>query len=138
VHERLRGRSLRKHASIWENGILLLIGLAAYSLALVAHSNGVARKWVTALFATLIPFGLAIFLRRRNLPWPFWVALTICLAFHTAILWLFFLLVLSKAETFSILFCLPIMAVEPFVLLIATKKIEKALTGKNDRIRIGF
>jgi hypothetical protein len=138
LHGKLKRDSLKRGASIWENAILLLIGVSGFFLAASARSNGIQRKWVTALFGTLIPFCLVIFLRRRSLRWSFWVGLSICLGTHLVAIWVFFRYVLADFETFSPLFWLPVMLVEIFVLLVATKRIEQKLTGNNEAIKIGF
>jgi hypothetical protein len=138
VHGRLKKRSLQQRASFWENFILILIGVSGFFVAVSADSRGIPRKWVTALFGTLIPFGLVIYLRRRNLRWLFWFALATCLSVHLVIVWIFFQFVLADFKNFSILLWLPVMLAEIFVLLIVIKRIEGRVSGKKETIKIGF
>jgi hypothetical protein len=112
--------------------------VSAFFVALSADSRGIPRKWVTALFATLIPFGQVIYTRRRNLRWPFWFAFATCLSVHLVIVWVFFQFVLADFKNFGILLWLPVMSAEIFVLLIAIKRIEKRVFGKNETIKLSF
>jgi hypothetical protein len=90
------------------------------------------------VLVTLIPFSFVVFFRRRSFRSVFVVSLAICLAVHLVAVWFFFKFVLARFETSSILFWLPVMLVEVFVLLIAVKKIEDKLTGRKDTIRLSF
>ena len=96
------------------------------------------RKWLTALFGTLIPFCLVIFLRRRNLRWPFWASFSICLGLHIVAVWAFFQFVLADFQAFTILLWLPIMLAEIFIVLIAIKRIEQKLTGRHETVKLSF
>jgi|SRR5579872_1266589 len=138
MHGRLRRDSIKRRSSIWENTILALIGVFAFVAAGSAHNRGFQPKWVTALFGTLIPFCMVIFLHRRSLRWSFWVSLTICLGVHLAAIWFFFQFVLAGFGTFSILFWLPVMLIEFFIVLMAVKRIEERLTGKKETVRLNF
>lgn len=123
---------------MWENAILVLIGASAFVLAGNAHARGIQQKWTTALFGTLVPFCLAIFLHRRSLRWPFWFSLTICLGVHLTAVWVIFQFVLASITNFSILFWLPVMLIEAFILLVAVKKLENKLTGKSETVKLSF
>lgn len=138
MQRRLRRDSIKRRSSIWEYAILFLFGVFTFIAAGSAHNRGIQQKWVTALLVTLIPFCFVVFLRRRNLRWAFFESLAICLVVHLVAIWFFFQSVLAKFETSSILFWLPVMLVEVFVLLIAVKRIEDKLTGKKEAIRLSF
>ena len=42
--------------SFFEKAILVLVGAIGFLLAGAAHDRGIAQKWVTALFGTIVPF----------------------------------------------------------------------------------
>ncbi len=139
MHGRLKSNKIRRRASFWENGLLVLIGVFAFVLAGNLHGRGIPQKWGTAILGTLIPFGFVIYaFRQRLLRWSFWGALTICLFAHLLILWIFFQYVLSSINRFSILLWLPVMLIEVFVLLIVVKRIEEKLTGKHETIKMSL
>jgi hypothetical protein len=128
----------RRRASIWENAILLLFGVFVFIAAGSADSRGIKQKWLTALLVTLIPFCFVFFFRRKSLRWAFLVSLGICLVVHLVAIWAFFQFVLARFESSSILFWLPVMLVEVFILLIVVKRIEEKISGKHETIRLTF
>jgi hypothetical protein len=137
MHAMSRKR-IKRRSSTWETAILVLIGVFAYLIVSNFSDRGIPEKWATATVATLITFGFVIYARRETLGrWSFWLALGICLVPHTVILWLFFRYILSFTQRLSILFWLPFMLVEVFVLLIAIKRIEGKL-GQNETIKLRF
>jgi 4-hydroxybenzoate polyprenyltransferase len=116
----------------------ILFGLAiSLALAIIADRRGMPHKWHTAIFGTTVPFGVVVLsypLRWRRM--SFWAALTICLAIHTVAIWIFFQYVLSNTQTFGLLLWLPVAFIEAFALLLAVKRIEEKLTGKNESYRL--
>ena len=75
MSRRLKDKKRRRRASFFENCILVLVGAMAFCLAGLAHDRGIAQKWVTALFATVVPFSFVIYARRKALSRSFWGAL---------------------------------------------------------------
>jgi hypothetical protein len=139
MHGKLKGNKIRSRRSIWENAILILIGVSAFAFAGAAHNRGVDQKWLTAVFGTLIPFGFVIFaFRLRLLRWSFWASLATCLAIHILLLWAFFQYVLANLQTFPILLWYPVMLIEVIVLLIAVKRIEERLIGHRETIKLSL
>lgn len=128
----------RRRASFFENSILVLVGVAVFYLAGLAHDRGIAQKLVTALFATVAPFSMVIYARRKTLSWSFGMALLICLVIHILAIWAIFDYVLASFSRFSPLFWLAIMLVELFGLIIVSGRIERALTGRRDVIKLDF
>src|SRR6267142_6577533 len=128
MHGKLKRNKIRRHRSIWENAILVLIGVSAFTFAGAARNRGVDQKWLTAVFGSLIPFGFVILaFRLRLLRWSFWASLAMCLAVHGLLLRAFFQYVLANFQTFPILLWYPVMLIEVVVLLIAVKRIEERL-----------
>ncbi len=138
MYGRLKGKAIKRRASIGEYAILVLIAVTAFVLAGAAHNRGIEKKWLTAFFGTLLPFCLVIFLRRRNLRWSFWLSLAICLAMHLVVVWIFFQYVLANFHSFPILLWYPFMLGEIVVLLIAVKRIEEKITGRRETIKLSF
>jgi hypothetical protein len=139
MHEKLKGHKRKNRTSIWEYGLLLLVGIFAFMLAGDLHDKGIPQKWATAIMGTVITFGLVIYACRRMLNrWAFWAAISICLGAHMVVVLVFFQYVLSGVERFSILFWHPIMLVEAFGLLIAVKRIHDKLTGKRETIKLSM
>ena len=139
MHGKLKSGKIKRRASFWENGLLVLIGLFAFVLAGNLHARGVPPKWGTAILGTLIPFGFVTFaFRRRLLRWSFWASLAICLVFHTLALWMFFEYALKNVERLTILLWLPAMLIEVFVLLIVMKRLEEKFSGKHESVQLTF
>jgi hypothetical protein len=139
MHGKLKGKSIKRRASFWEIAVLVLVGVFAFMTRIDFQSRNIPRKWATAFLATLITFGLVIYVRRKELSrWSFWASLAICLAAHIIVVWIFFEYVLHGVGRFSILFWYPIMLVETFGLLIAVAKLEKKLSGKQGTINLSF
>jgi len=128
----------KRRQSLWENGMLVLIAAAGFAFAYAAGHRGIALKWVTALFGTILPFALVIFLHRRNLPLPYWISLSICLAVHCAAIFVVFEYVLVGIERFSPLLWLPFMLAEFVGLLVVIPRLEHKLTGHRDATRLTF
>jgi peptidoglycan/LPS O-acetylase OafA/YrhL len=125
----MRRIQVKRKASLWETGLLVLIGVFSFSLASGFSGRGIAQKWATATLATLIIFGTVVyFARKRIARWPFWTAIGICFLCHSLLVWIVFHSVLSGTDRFSILFWYPIMLVEIVTLLIVENRIEKLLS----------
>ena len=124
--------------SFFENSILVLVGVTVFYFAGLAHDRGIAQKWVTALFATVAPFSMVIYARRKTFSWSFGMALLSCLVIHILAIWAIFEYVLASFSRFSPLFWLPIMLVELFGLIIASRRIERAFTGRRDVVKLDF
>jgi cation transport ATPase len=135
---KLKDKKRRRRASFFENSILVLVGVMAFWLAGLAHDRGIAQKWVTALFATVVPFSFVIYARRKALSRSFWMALLICLAIHTLVIWAIFEYVLAIFSHFSPLLWLPFMLVELFGLIIVSTRIERLFTGRRDVVKLDF
>jgi len=133
-----KDKKRRRRASFFENSILVLVGVTVFYLAGLAHDRGIAQKWVTALFATVAPFSMVIYARRKTLSWSFGMALLICLVIHILAIWAIFEYVLASFSRFSPLFWLPIMLVELFGLIIVSRRIERAFTGRRDVVKLDF
>ena len=133
-----KDKKRRRRASFFENSILVLVGVTVFYLAGLVHDRGIAQKWVTALFATVAPFSMVIYARRKTLSWSFGMALLICLVIDILAIWAIFEYVLASFSRFSPLFWLPIMLVELFGLIIVSGRIERALTGRRDVIKLDF
>jgi hypothetical protein len=132
MHGKLKRNGVKRRASIVENVLIILTGAFAFLLARNFHSGGVPQKWATALLGTLITFGFIVYaFRQRLLRWSFWASLTIGFSLHALVIFIFFQYFLNTVARFSILFWLPIMLVEVFVLLIVVKKIEEKLIGQH-------
>jgi hypothetical protein len=137
MYGKLKGNKIRKRASYWETGLLVLIGVFAFVLAGNLHDKGVPQKWGAAVLGTLIPFGFVIYaFRERLFRQSFWGAFSFCLLAHLLVLWAFFEYVLSNTERLSVLLWLPVMLVEVFLLLILVKRIEEKLTGERYTIKL--
>ena len=101
---------------------------------MLADRAGIPRKWHTAIYGTLIPFGVAItyspsYWRR----WTFWLTIVICLAVHALAFWSLFVYVFTKSMYPGLLVWTPVVFVEAFALLIAAIRVEKNLNGKKAR-----
>jgi hypothetical protein len=134
----LKDKKRRRRASFFENSILVLVGVTAFYLAGLGHDRGSAQKWVTALFATVAPFSMVIYARRKTLSWSFGMALLICLVIHILAIWVIFEYVLAGFSRFSPLLWLPFMLVELFGLIIVSRRIERAFTGRRDFVKLDF
>jgi len=130
--ERIQGRK-----SIGTVAILVLTGVSGYFLADRADYEGIPRKWITALFATLIPFAFVLHsFRERFFRWSFWTAFCFCLSIHLLAICSLLQYVRSNIRTISRILCYPVMLFEIFVLLIAIKRADQALA--NERYPIGL
>jgi hypothetical protein len=94
-------------------------------------SRGLDRKWATAFFGTIVPFGFVIYVHRQRLRRrSFWTSIVAWLVIHLTIIWIFFQYVLAAFRSVSPLLWYPVMLVEMFGLLIAIKRLEEKLTGE--------
>jgi hypothetical protein len=66
------------------------------------------------------------------------MALLTCLAIHILAIWVIFERVLAMFSHFSPLLWLPFMLVELFCLIIVSTRIERAITGKRDVVKLDF
>ena len=123
-------RSTRENVGI---ALAVAISIALY---FVARRNGMPQKWHAAIIGTTAPFLVAVLsYRLRWSRWSFWASVAICLAVHTLAVWIFFQYVLLNVRYVGTLFWYPVALVETFVLLVAVKRVEESLTGKQERIR---
>ncbi len=134
----IKASKIKRRRAFWENALGVLTGVTVFVLAGAAHDRGIAYKWATALFGTLFSFGLVVFLRRKTLSWPFWVAIAICLVVHSVLVLAVFQYVLADFRKVSPLLWLPVMLIEVVPLLIAIRRIEVKLTGRHDTIKLSF
>ena len=83
MYGKVKGKKIKRRSSLIENTLVVLVGVMCFFLAGAAHERGIAVKWVTALFATVIPFSFVIYFRRKTpFRWALWVALSTCLLVH--------------------------------------------------------
>lgn len=124
----MKGRRLTK-----ENFILILCLVVTLVLAVVVYRNGLSRKWNTAIFGTVVPFGVVLArypLRWRR--WSFWTAFAMCLVLHLLAIWAFFqYVILGLGPGWGL--WIPVAFVETFVLLVTVRIIENKLLGKHPR-----
>jgi len=130
----MQAMSQKRKGLLSRENIGILIGtIIAVALAIIADDRGMPHKWHTAIFGTVVPFGVVLLgTRLMWRRWSFWAALTICLAIHTLAMWFFFKNVLSNAQDIGLLLWFPIAVIEIFVLVVAVKRIEEKLTGKKE------
>jgi hypothetical protein len=139
MHRKLKGENRKRHTSLGEYVLLILIGVFAFMTASELHNKGIPHRWATAIIGTLVTFGFVVYLCRRMWTrWAFWVAICICLAAHTIVTWVFLQYVLYGVDRFSIVFWYPVMLVEVFVFLIAVKRIHDKLTGTHETIKLSL
>jgi len=123
----------RKRLLSRENIGLFLMGVVTVALVIFTNNRGMAHKWHTAIFGTVVPFTcVVLFLPSRWRRWSFWAAWTICLTIHTVAIYFFFQYVLSNTQNIGLLLWFPIAVIEIFVLVVAVKRIEEKLTGKKE------
>src|SRR5260370_21715408 len=102
MYGKVKGKKIKRRSSLIENSLIVLVGVMCFFLAGAAHERGIAVKWVTALFATVIPFSFVIYFRRKTLfRWALWVALSTCLLVHGLVIWIVFKYVLPAFDPFS-------------------------------------
>ena len=139
MHRKSKRNKFKRRASYGETLLLVLIGVLTFVLAGSLSDRGIAQKWAVAMMATIITFGLVVYMRRETLRrWSFWASLSICFCVHCISVWTFFHFVLYGIGRFSILFWYPIMLIEVFILLVAEKRIEEKLTGKREIVTLRF
>jgi hypothetical protein len=119
MYGKVKGKKIKRRSSLIENTLVVLVGVMCFFLAGAAHERGIAVKWVTALFATAIPFLFVIYFRRKTLfRWALGVALLTCLLVHGLVIWIVFKYVLAAFDHFSPLLWLPFMLIQIFALLV--------------------
>jgi hypothetical protein len=102
MYGKVKGKKIKRRSSLIENTLVVLVGVMCFFLAGAAHERGIAVKWVTALFATAIPFSFVIYFRRKTLfRWALGVALLTCLLDHGLVIWIVFKYVLAAFDHFS-------------------------------------
>jgi hypothetical protein len=122
---------IKRNRSIREGVFLLVAGIFAYMVIAYVDSRGLDRKWATAVFGTIVPFGFVIYMHRQRLRRrSFWASVFACLVIHSTAIWVFFQYTLAAFRSLSPLLWYPVMLVEMFGLLIAVKRIEEKLTGE--------
>jgi hypothetical protein len=139
----MRGKSqrnrIRRRDSITNWTVTFVAAALTFALLVATDRRGLPRKWVTAIIGTLGPFSLVLYAFRRHLlRWSFWVALSLCLAAHAAVVWVFFQYVLIEFQNVSIWLCLPVMCLETILPLIAVKRLEEKFTGQSGTMRLDF
>ena len=136
MHGRLKRNKIRRRNAITNWTLTLTGAVLGFVIFVATERIGLPRKWVTAIFGTIIPFGFVICAYRgRLLRWSLWASLAICLTVHVLVIWVFFQYVLFNFQRFSILLWLPVMLIEVFVLLVAVKRVEEKFTGQHETIR---
>jgi hypothetical protein len=65
MYGKVKGKKIKRRSSLIENTLVVLVGVMCFFLAGAAHERGIAVKWDTALFATVIPFSFVIYFRRK-------------------------------------------------------------------------
>src|SRR6516164_365052 len=119
MYGKVNVKKIRRRSSLIENTLVVLVGEMCFFLAGAGHERGIAVKWVTALFARVIPFSFVIYFRRKTLyRWALWVALSTCLLVHGLVVWIVFKYVLAMFEHFSPLLWLPFMLIGILALLV--------------------
>lgn len=117
-----------KTESWTENAVLVALAVLAVLVAVWMDKIGMSHKWHTAIFATLVPFGTVILLRRKS--WPrlmFWISLWILLAAHLLLISLVFAIVLREFNVIGLLWWCPIAFIETLVLLGWEQRVEGRL-----------
>ena len=137
--QRRKARALKRRSSFWENVVAIAFGILTFILLIEARKSGIQPKWVTAVLATLIPFGMLMYGYRAFLGrWAFWAGLIFCLLVHSVCISLLFGYVLSNLTRVPILLWFPFMMVELFILIVAVAKIHNSLTGERSPLRFRF
>lgn len=106
----------------WEQVIAFSISVIIGIIIVVA---GRSDKWLTASFATLVPFITIISsFRNRWTYFRFWVVLGALFIVHLTLLWLVFGVLLRQQRDIELLICIPAMLAESSVLYYAVKFLE--------------
>lgn len=136
----MRGKLRQNHSRkkfIIENGWILIALAIALALQQMIYRRGLPHKWVTAVFGTVVPFGVVmVSLRRRWSHLSFWTAYFLCFAVHLALILMFFQFALSSIRTLGLVLWFPVLFVETFVLIFAVAVIDRKITGGNEVIKI--
>ena len=139
MHDRITRRKVKVRNRVANWSITIGSAVLTFGLLIILGDKDIPRKWVTAAMGTLFTFGSVIYACRQSLlRWSFWVSLSICFTIHCLFVWIFFQEALQGMERFSIWFWLPVMLIELFVLLIALKRLERMLTGRNEETKLNF
>ena len=120
-----------------EKLILAVAALIALALAEVASRRGMPQRWDVAIAGTVVPFGVALMNFRRL--WSrisFWISFLICLAAHTFVIWVVFQRLLASIQRMGIIFWVPIMFIELFVLIVVIARIYRMLSGDHGQIKL--
>jgi hypothetical protein len=114
-----------------ENVLVVIFAILAFIIAGVTDNAGMPQKWHTVIFATLVPFGAIISIKR--LSWPrltFWMSLSVWFVIHLLLVCLFFGVVLANVTTFGFLWWLPVAFIEVLALLGLQPALEKKLRAE--------
>src|SRR5271163_2646282 len=91
----------------------LVTAAIALILAIVILVLGGSDKWLTAEFATLVPFlAIVSYFRARWRHPQFWAILGVLLVAHLALIWLIFAIVLRRRDDVNMWICVPFMLAE--------------------------
>jgi hypothetical protein len=120
-------RKLHSRYDSWEQVVAFLLSVIV-GIAVVAL--GGSDKWLTATFATLVPFiAIVSFFRDRWGHRRFWVALGTLLVIHLILIWLVFGIILQQRKDVALLVCIPFMLAESSILYYALKYLENKLAS---------
>lgn len=137
MYGKVKGKKIKRRSSLIGNTLVVLVGGMCFFLAGAARERGIAVKWVTALFATVIPFSFVIYFRRKTLfRWALWVALSTGLLVHGLVIWIVFKYVLAAFDHLSPLLWLPFKLIEIFALLVCLSEDRTGIARPT--IRIGY
>jgi hypothetical protein len=113
----------------FENIVMGGMTLIAVASVLLAHQLGYPQKWDAAVYGTVVPFGSIIVLFRDKLKRKaFWQVYSICIAIHFVLFWVIFEMLFSRTQRFGIVFMLPTMFAETFILLGLVSRFERQLS----------
>ena len=130
MHGKLR-ESVKKRASLRENINVLMVGLLFLAALILADRAGLPRKWHTAVYGTVGPFGTVIafspsYWRR----WTFWLTIVVCLAAHTLAIYGLFEYLFTANVYPGTLIWTPVALIETFAVLVAILRVERRLEHK--------
>ena len=120
-----------------ENLFIVAFSVLTFAIGMIGHHYGFGRKWDAAMVETGSVFGIAMLTYRR---WwrrqSFWLSFCLCLLVHSLALCLLINYILANVVDMGALALAPLGFVEIFVLLFAIIKVEHAIFGKNDSVRL--
>jgi hypothetical protein len=120
-----RRRNRQSRYDSWEQVIAFSLSVI---IGIVIVALGGSDKWLTASFATLVPF-IAIISSFRD-RWGlvrFWLTLGILFMIHMMLIWLIFGVLLRQRTDVGLLICVPAMLAESSILYYLVKALEARL-----------